>query len=264
MNDRVNSGAPPPALATRHISKWLGNKPILQDVSFSLAQGEILAFIGPSGAGKTTLLRCLNLLHLIDEGEIEAFGQPLITARRADGRQDLHLSATEHRKRVGMVFQTFNLWPEMTVWKNVIAAPLHAARLPENSVYAEAESLLDRFGLKDFASVPAGRLSVGQQQRVALARALAIKPTILLLDEVTSALDVCLVAEVLDLLHSLVHTGLTMVLISHHLQFVEQAADRVAMMDAGTIVEIGPTAEVLTRPSQKATQRFIERVHQAH
>jgi len=270
-----------PAVEMRGVGKRLGERLVLSNVTLSVDQGEVVALIGPSGSGKSTLLRCLNLLHVIDEGDILFFGRPVVTsscclenplhktesaARGAisRGRKPLiHVVPEEHRRQVGMVFQEFNLWEDRTVLSNVIEGPIHANGVDRKEAISKAEELLENFGLEGLAHRRPRELSGGQQQRVAFARALAMEPKVLLLDEVTSALDPELAAEVLALIRKLARKGLTMILVTHYLEFARDVADIVVMLDGGLVVECGKVEAVLVHPSQSRTQEFIGRVKRA-
>ena len=207
--------------------------------------------IGASGSGKSTLLRCVNLLEPIQAGRIVVGGEE-ITAR------DVDINAV--RRRIGIVFQSFNLFPHMTVLRNVTLAPRQALGLPRAQAIAEAPALLQRFGLADKRDEFPDRLSGGQQQRVAIVRALAMQPDLLLLDEVTSALDPELVAEVLDVIRELAAGGMTMVIATHEMSFARDIANRVCFLDDGVILEEGPSAQIFSAPREARTQQFLQRI----
>ena len=211
-------------------------------------------FIGASGSGKSTLLRCINLLEQIDDGQILVDGID-ISAVEVDS--DLV------RRKIGMVFQSLNLFPHMKVLENIVLAPIQVQKIPRDLAIEEALSLLERFGLKEKADQYPDRLSGGQQQRVAIIRSLALKPRLLLLDEITSALDPVLVNEVLTTVRELKRDGMTMVLATHEMGFARQVADEVCFLQNGRILEWGPPEKLLDAPSNQQTREFIKRVQQA-
>jgi polar amino acid transport system ATP-binding protein len=236
------------------VHKGFGQIAVLRGVSLDVGAGEVVCLIGASGSGKSTLLRCINGLESVDAGSIHV-GQVDVTAYDAD------LDAV--RKRVGIVFQAYNLFPHLSVLDNVMLAPRKVARRPGRDVQAEAQELLARFGLADKASDYPDRLSGGQQQRVAIVRALAMKPELLLLDEVTSALDPELVGEVLDVIRGLAGSGMTMVLATHEMAFARDVATKVAFLDEGVVCEQGPPQELFGSPREARTQAFLRRVTDA-
>ncbi|MBI3750362.1 MAG: amino acid ABC transporter ATP-binding protein, partial [Chloroflexi bacterium] len=220
-------------------------------VDLEVDQHEVVALIGSSGSGKSTLLRCINLLEPIDSGRIEVFGDE-ITAPAAD--------ADRIRRRIGIVFQAFNLFPHMSVLDNVTLAPRKVLGTPAREAREQADALLERFGLSDKRRDYPDRLSGGQQQRVAIVRALAMQPGLLLLDEITSALDPELVGEVLSLVRELANGGMTMVLATHEMGFARDVASRVGFLDGGRILEIGRPADVFLEPRESRTRQFLARV----
>jgi polar amino acid transport system ATP-binding protein len=240
-----------PLLRIEGLYKAYGQHLVLQHINLEVHDHEVICLIGASGCGKSTLLRCINLLETINAGAIY-LDDTLITNPKAN--------ADQIRQRIGLVFQSFNLFPHMTVLENITLAPRKALGASRAESEAEAASLLERFGLAEKANEYPDRLSGGQQQRVAIIRALALKPSLLLLDEVTSALDPEMVGEVLDIIAELKGLGMTMILATHQMGFAYQIADRVAFLDAGAIVEIGPAKEVLSHPRQPRTRQFLERV----
>lgn len=240
-----------PIICVRHLSKSFGNLPVLRDVSLKVETGEKVALLGPSGSGKTTLLRCLNRLERPDAGEIVVDGILL---------DDSESKVNRVRADVGMVFQRFHLFPHKTALENVALAPELVRKLSRDEAKRRAEALLEKVGLADKRDAYPFELSGGQQQRVAIARALAMTPKVLLCDEVTSALDPELVAEVLDVLRQLAHEGMTMLLVTHEVRFAEEIADRVLFMDNGQILEEGPPTAVIRNPSHPRTREFLERV----
>ncbi|MBU6514772.1 MAG: amino acid ABC transporter ATP-binding protein [Acidobacteriota bacterium] len=233
------------------VVKRFAHHEVLRDVSLTLHRHEVVCLIGASGSGKSTLLRCANLLETIDGGDIELFGQSLL-----DPRIDPDLV----RRHMGTVFQSFNLFPHLSVLENIALGPVRALKRPFDDVRDEAMALLARIGLQDRAREFPDRLSGGQQQRVAIVRSLAMRPSLLLLDEVTSALDPTLVGEVLDLLTDLATSGTTMLIATHEMSFARDVAHQVAFLDNGVLVEQGPPDQVFERPRHDATRVFLERV----
>jgi len=214
----------------------------------------VVCLIGASGSGKSTLLRCVNLLEPVDAGRILVEGEE-ITARGVD--------VNRVRRRIGIVFQAFNLFPHMSVLDNVTLAPRKVSKLPRAEAEKQARALLARFGLADKAAEFPDRLSGGQQQRVAIVRALAMKPHLLLLDEVTSALDPELVGEVLNVIRELAASGMTMVIATHEMSFAREIANRVCFLDAGVILEEGPPEQIFSAPREPRTQQFLQRIVEA-
>jgi polar amino acid transport system ATP-binding protein len=240
-----------PAIEITDVHKSFGTNEVLKGISLTVASHEVIALIGASGSGKSTLLRCINLLEPISSGRISLLGQQ-VTGTGVDENQV--------RRYVGIVFQSFNLFPHMTVLSNVTLAPTKALRLPRAQAVAQARELLSRFGLADKEAEYPDRLSGGQQQRVAIVRALAMRPQVMLLDEVTSALDPELVAEVLDLIRELATGGMTMLIATHEMGFARDIADRVCFLEDGLIVEDAPPAELFSHPRDERTQRFLRRI----
>jgi polar amino acid transport system ATP-binding protein len=239
------------AIRIENLHKSFGENEVLKGINLSVATHEVICLIGASGSGKSTLLRCVNLLEPIDSGRISLWGAP-ITGPRTD--QNLV------RRHVGIVFQSFNLFPHMNVLRNVTLAPSKVLRMPRAEAEAEARTLLSRFGLGDKEREFPDRLSGGQQQRVAIVRALAMKPQIMLLDEVTSALDPELVAEVLDVIKELAATGMTMLIATHEMGFARDIARRVCFLEEGRIIEDAPPAELFSDPKDERTRRFLRRI----
>ena len=233
------------------VVKRFGNNEVLRGVSLKLHRHEVVCLIGASGSGKSTLLRCANLLETIDGGSLTLFGQSLL-----DPRIDPDLV----RRHVGMVFQSFNLFPHLSVLDNVLLGPVRAQKRKGDEVRDEALALLGRIGLRDRAADYPDRLSGGQQQRVAIVRSLAMRPSLLLLDEVTSALDPTLVGEVLDLLTDLAHQGTTMLIATHEMNFARDVAHQVVYLDKGVLVEQGTPQEIFSNPKHESTRNFLERV----
>jgi polar amino acid transport system ATP-binding protein len=253
----ASPSAPAPAAATAEairiedLHKSFGSNEVLKGINLAVDTHEVVCLIGASGSGKSTLLRCANLLEPINSGRIKLWGQE-ITAAGID--QNLV------RRSVGIVFQAFNLFPHMTVLRNVTLAPTKALGTPKARAEEEARVLLSRFGLLDKQSEYPDRLSGGQQQRVAIVRALAMQPQIMLLDEVTSALDPELVAEVLDVIRELAASGMTMLIATHEMGFARDIARRVCFLEDGRIIEDAPPAELFTEPKDERTRRFLRRI----
>jgi polar amino acid transport system ATP-binding protein len=242
------------ALELEDVHKSFGRNEVLRGVDLEVAEHEVVCLIGASGSGKSTLLRCVNLLEPIDSGRIVVEGEE-ITARRVD--------VNRIRRRIGIVFQAFNLFPHMSVLQNVTLAPRKGLGLSRPAAESRALELLGRFGLADKAREYPDRLSGGQQQRVAIVRALAMRPDLMLLDEVTSALDPELVAEVLEVIRELAAGGMTMVIATHEMSFARDIADRICFLDAGVILEQGPPEQVLSAPREQRTQQFLQRIIEA-
>ena len=247
----VGGGRSMTALALENVHKSFGEHEVLKGIDLAVEEHEVVCLIGASGSGKSTLLRCVNLLEPIDEGRIVIGGRE-ITAPGVD--------VNAVRRGIGIVFQAFNLFPHMTVLANVTLGPRKALKLPRDEAEQEALELLDRFGLAGRRDDYPDRLSGGQQQRVAILRALAMRPKLLLLDEVTSALDPELVGEVLSLVRELADGGMTMVVATHEMAFAREVANRVCFLDAGRILESGPPAEIFSAPKEPRTQQFLARI----
>ncbi len=239
----------PPAdlVVFRRVHKWFGSVEVLAGVDLQVNEGEVVVIIGPSGSGKTTVLRCLAGLEEIQSGEIHMFGHRVTHAWKLGGE-------------VGFVFQQFNLFPHMTALQNVMLALRKARRMDQEAARKLALAMLDKVGLADKADARPSKLSGGQQQRVAIARSLAMQPKLMLFDEVTSALDRELVAEVLRTMKQLAEQGMTMVIVTHELSFAENVADRLVFMDKGQIVEQGPPAQLLHQPQHERTRQFLGKI----
>ncbi|WP_347554251.1 amino acid ABC transporter ATP-binding protein [Robbsia sp. KACC 23696] len=235
----------------RGLCKSYGEHRVLNGIDASIEKGEVVCIVGPSGSGKSTILRCINGLEKHNAGEILIDGKAV---------QPGHRSIREIRGEVAMVFQRFNLFPHRTVLENVTEGPRFVKREDKAATIAHAMSLLESVGMQHKASAYPPALSGGQQQRVAIARALSMRPKAILFDEPTSALDPELVGDVLDVMRTLAETGMTMVVVTHEMQFAREVADRVLFIDGGVIVEQGPSAEVLGRPQHPRTQDFLRRV----
>jgi len=249
--ERAMSGGPLPKLSLRNVVKEFGANTVLDGIDLDVAEGAVVALIGASGSGKSTLLRCVNLLEPIDDGAILLDGVDV----SAPG-----LRADPVRRRIGMVFQSFNLFPHMTVLENLTLAPRKLKRGSREQLRGRAMELLARFGLADKAGDYPDRLSGGQQQRVAIARSLALDPAVMLLDEITSALDPELVGEVLDVVRSLRDARMTLVIATHEMAFAREISDVVCFLDRGRIVESGPPATVFGAPTEPRTRQFLQRV----
>ena len=247
------------ALVVRSLHKHFGGLHVLRGIDLEVKPGEVLVLIGPSGSGKTTLLRCLNFLAEYEQGQIYFNGKLLWyrdeSCRRRRGAAEIAVD----QARIGMVFQSFNLFPHLSVLANVTLAPMHVRRMPRKQAQALAETLLAKVGLAEKAHEHPAALSGGQQQRVAIARALAMEPNLMLFDEVTSALDPELVGEVLAVMRQLARDGMTMVVVTHEMHFALDAADRVIFMDQGLVVEGGAPREVLLRPQTDRLKDFLRR-----
>ncbi len=239
------------AIVVEGLYKRFGELEVLRGLNLTVGEHEVICLIGASGSGKSTLLRCINLLEPIDAGSIVVHGRS-ITAPGVD--------TNAVRRQIGIVFQSFNLFPHMTVMRNITIAPMKALRLSAAEARERAQQLLDRFGLADKADEYPERLSGGQQQRVAITRALAMEPDIMLLDEITSALDPELVAEVLDVIRELAAGGMTMLIATHEMGFAKDIANRVCFLDQGVILEEGPPQQIFSDPHQERTQQFLQRI----
>ena len=242
------------ALRLEGVRKSFGELEVLRGIDLAVAEHEVVCLIGASGSGKSTLLRCVNLLEPVDAGRIVVNGTE-VTARGVE--------VDRVRRGIGIVFQAFNLFPHMTVLRNVTLGPRKSLGLSRAEAEEEATALLERFGLADKRGEYPDRLSGGQQQRVAIVRALAMRPQLMLLDEVTSALDPELVGEVLEVIRGLADEGMTMLIATHEMGFARDIASRVCFLDAGVILEQGPPGEIFTAPREPRTQQFLERIVQA-
>jgi len=239
------------AVRIEGLHKSFGTNEVLKGIDLAVATHEVVCLIGASGSGKSTLLRCVNLLEPIDSGQISLWGQEITGA---------DIDPNLVRRQVGIVFQSFNLFPHMTVLRNVTLAPTKVRRLSQTEADEDARALLARFGLADKEADYPDRLSGGQQQRVAIVRALAMRPQLMLLDEVTSALDPELVAEVLDVIRELAAAGMTMIIATHEMGFARDIARRVCFLEEGQIIEDAPPAELFASPRDERTRRFLGRI----
>jgi polar amino acid transport system ATP-binding protein len=249
----TTDGTDRPLVEIRGATKRYADLTVLEHVDLDVHQGEVVVLIGPSGAGKSTMLRCINGLEVLTDGHIRIGERPLTYGESA---------LNDLRQHVGMVFQSFNLFPHWTALENVMSGPLHVRRQPRRQVAAEARELLDRVGLAEKADQYPNSLSGGQQQRVAIARALAMRPDLMLFDEPTSALDPELVGEVLHVMQDVADSGMTMVVVTHEMRFARRVADRVVLMADGGIVEQGPPAQVLESPTSERGRQFIHLVEE--
>jgi polar amino acid transport system ATP-binding protein len=243
-----------PFVQVKAVSKWFGDLQVLKQVSLEVGEHNVVCLIGASGSGKSTLLRCLNKLERVEEGEIVVDGEH-ITHDKID--------VNALRKKIGIVFQAYNLFPHMTVLQNVMLAPRKARNVPRDEAEWSARTLLSRIGLEEKADEFPDRLSGGQQQRVAIARALAMEPKLMLLDEITSALDPQLVSDVLNLVRELAKSGMTMIIATHEMGFAREVADKVCFLDNGCILEEGTPEQIFRDPHEPRTREFLARVLEA-
>jgi polar amino acid transport system ATP-binding protein len=248
-------------LEIKDLSKRFGELEVLKGISLRVKKGEVISILGPSGSGKSTFLRCINLLEGPTSGDIIFQGKP-IEYRWNSFWEKLKIihEITKMRSEIGMVFQSFNLWPHKTVIENVIESPIHVKGISKQTAIAEAEDLLQQFGLEEKRDIYPSRLSGGQQQRVAIIRALAMSPKVMLFDEVTSALDPELVGEVLEAMAVLAQGGMTMLVVTHEVKFARDCSHRTLFIDEGIIEEEGPSEQVLANPRKERTKTFLQRV----
>ncbi|MEO8462787.1 MAG: amino acid ABC transporter ATP-binding protein [Chloroflexota bacterium] len=235
----------------RNVDKWFGSLHVLKNLSMHIDRGEVVVVIGPSGSGKSTLLRCVNRLEPVQQGEVVV-----------DGKSIAHdkIDVNELRAEIGVVFQSFNLFPHMTVMENLVLAPMHVRGMDRASAEERGRKLLAKVGIEEKADVRPTQLSGGQQQRVAIARALAMEPKIMLFDEPTSALDPEMINEVLEVMKALAREGMTMMVVSHEMGFAREVADRVIFMAEGEIVEEGTPEHFFTQPTQDRTKQFLSKI----
>jgi polar amino acid transport system ATP-binding protein len=241
-------------ISLRSVTKSYGDHIVLSGINLDIAQGSVVSLIGPSGSGKSTMLRCINLLEPIDDGEIFLDGLDISVPG---------FDANPVRRRVGMVFQNFNLFPHKSVMGNITLSPTLTLGVSKEDAQEKAMTLLERFGLADKADSYPDQLSGGQQQRVAIVRALAIEPEVLLLDEITSSLDPELVGEVLDVVRELKTSGMTLILATHEMGFARESSDVICVLDGGQLIEQGPPSQVLTNPTSERAQQFLDRIIRA-
>jgi polar amino acid transport system ATP-binding protein len=243
------------------VHKRFGRTEVLRGITCDVAKGEVVVVAGPSGSGKSTLLRCINHLERVDKGRIYVDGQP-VGYREVNGKfvEKSEREVARMRAAIGMVFQRFNLFPQLTALGNVIDAPIHVRKLKRSEAVEAGRAMLQKVGLGDKIDSYPGQLSGGQQQRVAIARALAMEPKVMLFDEPTSALDPELVGEVLEVMKSLARDGMTMIVVTHEMGFAREVADRVMLIDEGIIVEEGPPEEFFTNPTHERTRLFLSKI----
>jgi polar amino acid transport system ATP-binding protein len=261
----MNAPAPAdgqPMVEISGLHKSFGSLRVLAGVDLAVQPGEVVVIIGPSGSGKSTLLNCINFLEPYDAGTVRVGGEWIGFVPGADGARTRQPESHVNRMRthVGMVFQQFNLFPHMTALENVVEAPVQVRKVARDTAVAKARALLAKVGLAAKENAYPGELSGGQQQRVAIARALAMEPSVMLFDEVTSALDPELVGEVLGVLRQLAADGMTMICVTHEMKFAQDVADRVVFMDGGVIVEEGRPEDIFTRPAHERTRAFLRRL----
>ncbi|WP_308220348.1 amino acid ABC transporter ATP-binding protein [Pimelobacter simplex] len=250
-----------PMVSARSVSKHYGHLRVLEDISLDVARGEVVALLGPSGAGKSTFLRCINHLERINGGRLLVDGEVIGYKQRGGKLHEMHGRELERqRSQMGMVFQHFNLYPHMTAEQNVSFAPINVHKKPAAQARERSLQLLERVGLGGKEKKYPRQLSGGEQQRVAIARALAIDPKVMLFDEPTSALDPELVGEVLEVIRGVADSGMTMLIVTHEIDFASKVADRVVFMDRGVVVEQGPPSQVLENPQEERTKAFLRRV----
>ena len=233
------------------VNKWFGSLHVLRDIDLKIEAGEVVVVCGPSGSGKSTLIRCINRLEAIQSGELTVGGLSLA---------DPNLDTARLRTNVGMVFQSFNLYPHMTALQNIALAPVKVKGVSRSDAENQARDLLERVGIPEKASAYPANLSGGQQQRVAIARALAMRPKVMLFDEPTSALDPEMIKEVLDVISALAREGMTMVVVTHEMGFARRVANRIVFMDEGNIVEVGEPDEFYTAPQSARAQQFLSKI----
>lgn len=250
-----------PLVQIRGVRKHFGSLQVLKGIDMDVHAGQVTCLLGPSGSGKSTLLRCINHLESVDGGRIIVDGD-IVGYRESRGilREMNPREVALQRQKIGMVFQRFNLFPHMTALENIIEAPTGVARRSKEAALLQAQRLLERVGLLEWANHYPSQLSGGQQQRIAIARALAMEPKIMLFDEPTSALDPELVGDVLDVMKELAADGMTMIVVTHEIGFARSAADEVVFMDEGVVVESGPPEAVIDSPQHPRTQAFISSV----
>lgn len=247
-----------PILEASGICKEFGGIEVLRKVDLSVEAGATVSILGPSGSGKSTFLRCLNWLEIPDGGEVFLAGERV--GRRADGKPMTDKELAQTRAKLGMVFQSFNLWPHFTVLQNIIEAPIHVSGVSRDEAVARGESLLEKVGLSEKRDVYPYSLSGGQKQRVAIARALCMNPQVMLFDEPTSALDPELVGEVLSVMRALAEEGMTMVVVTHEMGFAREVCDEVVFMDQGAVVERAQPDKFFDAPDTERAQRFLARL----
>lgn len=250
LNESVNAAADNPIIEIRHLQKVFGNHEVLTDINLTVKPGDVVCIIGSSGSGKSTLLRCINLFETPTAGEIIVNGENIVTAKKAN----------VYRRKVGMVFQSFNLFNNMNVLRNCSIGPRKVLGIKKAEAEERAKEYLNMVGMSAYVNARPAQLSGGQKQRVAIARALAMQPEVLLFDEPTSALDPEMVGEVLTVMIKLAQSGLTMVVVTHEMEFARDIASKVVFMDSGIIEEEGTPEEIFTNPKKQRTREFLSRV----
>lgn len=238
-------------ISIENLKKEYGNREVLKDISFTVNKSEVVSIIGPSGGGKSTLLRCINLLEEINGGDIFYKGKSI---------QHKEMDLGEFRSKVGMVFQQFNLFNNLNVIENCILGPMNVLKISKNEALETAKKYLEKVGMSDFAYAKVTRLSGGQKQRVAIARALCMNPDVILFDEPTSALDPEMVGEVLKVMTELAKEGLTMIVVTHEMEFAREVSNKIVFMDGGHILEEGRPEDIFTNPKFDRTKEFLSRV----
>ena len=252
---------PGPMVQAEAVHKRFGPLEVLKGITLEVAPREVMCLLGPSGSGKSTFLRCINHLEKINSGRLRVDGELVGYEERGDRLHELpEREVCRRRTEIGMVFQRFNLFPHMTAFENVAAAPVLVKKEPRADVTTRARALLDRVGLSDKIDAYPNQLSGGQQQRVAIARALAMQPKLMLFDEPTSALDPELVGEVLDVMRTLAEEGMTMIVVTHEIGFAREVGDTLVFMDEGVVVEAGTPREVIANPQHERTKAFLSKV----
>jgi polar amino acid transport system ATP-binding protein len=252
---------PGPMVQAEAVHKRFGLLEVLKGITLEVAPREVMCLLGPSGSGKSTFLRCINHLEKINSGRLRVDGELVGYEERGDRLHELpEREVCRRRTEIGMVFQRFNLFPHMTAFENVAAAPVLVKKEPRADVTTRARALLDRVGLSDKIDAYPNQLSGGQQQRVAIARALAMQPKLMLFDEPTSALDPELVGEVLDVMRTLAEEGMTMIVVTHEIGFAREVGDTLVFMDEGVVVEAGTPREVIANPQHERTKAFLSKV----
>ncbi|HEY7968321.1 MAG TPA: amino acid ABC transporter ATP-binding protein [Solirubrobacteraceae bacterium] len=262
MPGQSGGAAGRPVVEATGVHKWFRRNHVLDDVSLTVDEGEVVVIIGPSGSGKTTFLRCINHLERIDEGRLLVNGHLIGYRETAKGKlvEDAEAEIARQRQEIGFVFQQFNLFPHLTAAENVALAPIRVRGAGRSQAMEGATRLLARVGIEEKRDSYPRQLSGGQQQRVAIARALAMSPALMLFDEPTSALDPEMVGEVLEVMRGLAAEGMTMVVVSHEMGFARRVGDRVVMMDEGRVVEVGAPGDLLDRPRRERTRAFLAKV----
>ena len=261
LDDSGLSASGQPMVKAEQVWKSFGKLDVLKGIDLVVKPRETFVLLGPSGGGKSTLLRCINHLEKIDAGRLWVDGELMGYKEKGNVLHEMApRDVSRQRAKIGMVFQRFNLFPHLTAIENVMEAPIRVKKMNKKEAEGEAERVLCEVGLQAKLDVYPAQLSGGQQQRVAIARALAMKPKLMLFDEPTSALDPELVGEVLDVMKKLAHEGMTMVVVTHEIGFAKEAADGVALMDGGVIVEMGPPEQVLVNPREERTKLFLSKV----